>query len=56
MLFRLVLCFLYVFEHVRMLDLSFCALLYFAVLLKFLGWFPRMHNPFYICRLVHAYA
>ena len=39
-----------------MLDLSFYALLCFAVLLKFLGWFPHTHNPFYIRRLVHAYA
>ena len=39
-----------------MLDLSFCALIYFVVLLKFLGWFPRTHNPFCVRKLVHAYA
>ena len=55
-LFRLVSGFLYVFEYVRMLDLSFCALLCFAVLLKFLGWFHRTHNPFCVRRLDYAYT
>ena len=55
-LFRLDLGFLYVFEYVKMLDLSFCALLCFAVLLKFLGWFPRTHNPFCVRRLDYVYT
>ena len=49
--FRLVLSFLYVFEHVRMLDLSFYSLLCFTVLLKYLSWFSCTHNPFCICML-----
>ena len=48
---RLVLSFLYVFEHVRMIDLSFCSLLCFTVLLKYLSWFSCTHNPFCICML-----
>ena len=55
-LFQLVSGFLYVFKYVRMLDLLFCALLCFAVLLKLLGWFPCTHNPFCVRRLDYAYA
>ena len=44
------------FGMLGLLDLSFCALLCFAVLLKFLCQFPRIHNPFYARKLDYAYA
>ena len=49
-------CSCYVLKHVRLLEFLFRSSTMFYVLLGFLGWNSRAHNPGYVHRLDHAHT